>query len=152
MSQAARSLARRAAVQALYQWQMTGLDLSEIERQFVEEHGMAQADLAFFRDLLHGVPKNLNALDAALAEFLDRSIASVDLVERAVLRMGCYELLFRPETPYRVILNEAIKFAKEFGSVQGYRYVNGILDKVALRCRASEVGAHRSSAAQGTRR
>lgn len=152
MSQAARSLARRAAVQALYQWQMTGLDLSEIERQFVEEHGMAQADLAFFRDLLHGVPKNLNALDAALAEFLDRSIVSVDLVERAVLRMGCYELLFRPETPYRVILNEAIKFAKEFGSVQGYRYVNGILDKVALRCRASEVGAHRSSAAQGTRR
>jgi N utilization substance protein B len=139
-------------VQALYQWQMTGLDLSEIERQFVEEHGMAQADLAFFRDLLHGVPKNLNALDAALAEFLDRSIVSVDLVERAVLRMGCYELLFRPETPYRVILNEAIKFAKEFGSVQGYRYVNGILDKVALRCRASEVGAHRSSAAHGTRR
>jgi N utilization substance protein B len=152
VSQAARSLARRAAVQALYQWQMTGLDLSEIERQFVEEHGMAQADLAFFRDLLHGVPKNLNALDAALAEFLDRSIVSVDLVERAVLRMGCYELLFRPETPYRVILNEAIKFAKEFGSVQGYRYVNGILDKVALRCRAAEVGAHRSSAAHGTRR
>ncbi len=86
-----------------------------------------------------------------MQEFLDRSIASVDLVERAVLRMGCYELLFRPETPYRVILNEAIRFAKEFGSVQGYRYVNGILDKVAQKCRAVEVGADRSSAARGTR-
>lgn len=150
MSQAARSLARRSAVQALYQWQMTGLDLSEIERQFVEEHGLANADLEFFRDLLHGVPKNLNALDAALTEFLDRSVGNVDLVERAVLRIGCYELLFRPETPYRVILNESIKFAKEFGSVQGYRYVNGILDKVAQRCRTVEVQAGRPAARRET--
>ncbi len=150
MSQAARSLARRSAVQALYQWQMTGMDLSEIERQFVEEHGMAHADPDLFRDLLYGVPKNLKALDAALAEFLDRSIGSVDLVERAVLRIGCYELLFRPETPYRVILNEAIRYAKEFGSVQGYRYVNGILDKVAQRCRSLEVKADRAAAHRGS--
>ena len=147
MSQAARSLARRAAVQALYQWQVTRLDLSEIERQFVEEHGMANADLEFFQDLLHGVPSRLNALDEMLGRYLDRSIASVDLVERAVLRIGCYELLYRPETPYRVILNESIRYTKEFGSVQGYRYVNGILDKVAQQCRAVEVKADRAAAA-----
>lgn len=151
MSQAARSLARRSAVQALYQWQMTGLDLSEIERQFVEEHGLLNADHSFFRDLLYGVPKNLSAVDATLAEFLDRSIGSVDLVERAVLRIGCYELLFQPETPYRVILNESIKFAKEFGAVQGYRYVNGILDKVAQRCRSVEVKAHQTVEGRGAR-
>lgn len=151
MSPAARSLARRAAVQALYQWQMTGLNLSEIERQFIEEHGMEKADLEFFRDLLHGVPQKLNALDAALADFLDRPINSVDLVERAVLRIGCYELLFRPDTPYRVILNEAVKFTKEFGSVQGYRYVNGILDKVAQRCRTTEIKANPPAAARERR-
>jgi len=151
MSQA-RSLARRAAVQAIYQWQVTGLDLSEIERQFVEEHGLAKADPALFRQLLHGIPRQLGAIDAALADFLDRPIGDVDQVERAVLRIGCYELLFCPEVPYRVILNEAIKFAKEFGSVQGYRYVNGILDKVARKTRSREITANNAAAAPaGTR-
>lgn len=151
MNRAGKSLARRAAVQAIYQWQMTGLDLSEIERQFIEEHGMAKADEAFFHRLLHEIPHNLNAVDGALADFLDRPIGHVDPVERAVLRIGCYELMFHPETPYRVILNEAIKFAKEFGSVQGYRYVNGILDKVARRCRALEMKADPAPAPRGSR-
>jgi transcription antitermination protein NusB len=144
-----RSQARRAAVQAIYQWQMSGADLSEIERQFVEEHGLDKADPEMFRDFLHEIPARLGEIDCALGEFLDRSIRDVDYVERAVLRIGCYELLFRPEVPYRVVLNEAIKYAKEFGSVQGYRYVNGILDRVARKTRAVEVAAEGASATHG---
>lgn len=135
------SLARRAAVQAIYQWQITGLSPAEIERQFFEEHGIGKGDPDTFKALLHGIPEHVARLDAALAEYLDRPIAEVDPVERAILRIGAFELLFRPQLPYRVVLNEAIKFAKEFGAEQGYRYVNGILDRVARQHRALEIGA-----------
>jgi N utilization substance protein B len=141
MSLTGRSLARRAGVQAIYQWQVTGLNPSEIERQFVEEHGLGKGDPGSFKELVHEIPAHIEQIDAALGEFLDRTIADVDPVERAILRIGGYELLFRPELPYRVVLNEAIKFAKEFGSAQGYRYVNGILDRVARRVRATELAA-----------
>lgn len=151
MSPSGRSLARRAAVQAIYQWQLTGLHPSEIERQFVEEHGLGKGDHGTFNELLHGVPGNIARIDAALAEFLDRAIGEVDPVERAILRIGTFELLFRPELPYRIVLNEAIKFAKEFGAEQGYRYVNGILDRVARQHRAVEIGAQSKSRADAGR-
>jgi N utilization substance protein B len=141
MSPSGRSFARRAAVQAIYQWQLTGLDPAEIERQFLEEHGLGKGDPAMFKELVHGIPENVARIDSALAEFLDRGIAEVDPVERAILRIGAFELLFRPELPYRIVLNEAIRFAKEFGAEQGYRYVNGILDRVARQCRAIEIKA-----------
>ncbi|MFO1417339.1 MAG: transcription antitermination factor NusB [Methylotetracoccus sp.] len=144
-----RSQARRAAVQALYQWQVTGSNLSEIERQFVEEHGLDKADPELFHELLHEIPARLNEIDAALGVYLDRPIGDVDLVERAVLRIGAYELLYRLEVPFRVILNEAIRYAKEFGSVQGYRFVNGILDRVARQARAHEIAAGHSTPVDG---
>jgi len=137
----ARTLARRSAMQAIYQWQLTGYALSEIERQFVEEHGLGNADFAYFNELLHEIPKQLDVIDAALGEFVDRSIASVDPVERAVLRIGVYELLFHPELPYRVVLNEGINLAKDFGAAHGHKYVNGILDRVAHKSRAVEIAA-----------
>jgi N utilization substance protein B len=137
----ARSLARRSAVQAIYQWQLTGYDLSEIERQFVEEHGLGNANVEYFNELLHEIPKRLDEIDAALVEFIDRSIASIDPVERAVLRIGAYELLCRPDLPYRVVLNECINLAKEFGAAHGHKYVNGILDRIAHKCRGVEITA-----------
>jgi N utilization substance protein B len=137
----ARSLARRSAMQAIYQWQLTGYDLSEIERQFVEEHGLGDADAGYFNELLHEIPKRLDVIDAALREFIDRAIASIDPVERAVLRIGVYELLFRPDLPYRVVLNECINLAKEFGAAHGHKYINGILDRVAHKARAAEIAA-----------
>jgi N utilization substance protein B len=147
MSQAqTRTLARRNAVQALYQWQLTGYDLSEIERQFVEEHGLGLADSAYFKELLHETPKRLDQIDAALSEFVDRPIAEIDPVERAILRLGSYELLFRPDVPYRVALNECINLAKTFGSAQGHKYVNGILDKVAHKHRALEISTAKKPA------
>jgi N utilization substance protein B len=137
----ARSLARRSAMQAIYQWQLTGYNLSEIERQFVEEHGLGNADVEYFNELLHEVPKRLDEVDAALSQFIDRSIGSIDPVERSILRIGAYELLFRPELPYRVVLNECIDLAKDFGATQGHKYINGILDRIAHQVRKVEVAA-----------
>ena len=138
MSQA-RTNARKAAVQALYQWQMTGQSLIEIERQFLEEDRLKDAQKSYFTELFHGVPKNLEAIDQALSEFVDRPVDMIDPVERAILRMGVYELLHRLDMPYRVVLNEGINLAKYFGADGSHKYVNGILDKVAQQKRAVEI-------------
>ncbi len=144
MSQA-RTNARKAAVQALYQWQMAGQNLSEIERQFLEEERLKDAQKSYFVELFYGVPKNLDEIDQALSEFVDRPVDTIDPVERAILRIGVYELLYRLNMPYRVVLNEGINLAKDFGADGSHKYVNGILDKVAQQKRAVEI----KSKAQG---
>lgn len=138
MSQA-RTNARKAAVQALYQWQMAGQNLSEIERQFLEEERLKDAQKSYFAELFYGVPKNLEAIDQALSEFVDRPVDTIDPVERAILRIGVYELLHRLDMPYRVVLNEGINLAKYFGADGSHKYINGILDKVAQQKRAMEI-------------
>ena len=145
MSQA-RTNARKAAVQALYQWQMTGQSLVEIERQFVEEERLKEVQKSYFTELFHGVPKNLGLIDEALNEFVDRPVDMVDPVERAILRIGAYELLHRLDMPYRVILNEGINLAKYFGADGSHKYVNGILDKIAQKTRAVEIKAKAQAA------
>jgi len=135
----ARSKARRCAVQALYQWQVNGGNVGEIYNQFLVEQNMAKVDEAYFKDLLEGVAKSLDELDEQLKPYLDRDINSVDPVERAVLRLGTFELIHRLDVPYRVCINEALEAAKMFGADQGHRYVNGILDKVAQTTRELEV-------------
>lgn len=138
MSQA-RTNARKAAVQALYQWQMAGQSLSEIERQFVEDERLKDAQKSYFVELFYGVPKNLAEIDQALSEFIDRPVDAIDPVERAILRIGAYELMHRLDMPYKVVLNEGINLAKFFGADGSHRYVNGILDKVAQQKRAMEI-------------
>jgi N utilization substance protein B len=140
MSQA-RTNARKAAVQALYQWQMAGQDLTEIERQFLEEERLKDAQKSYFVELFYGVPKNLDEIDQALSEFVDRPVDTIDPVERAILRIGVYELLYRLNMPYKVVLNEGINLAKDFGADGSHKYVNGILDKVAQQKRALEIKA-----------
>ncbi len=135
----ARSKARRSAVQALYQWQMAGENIAEIHDQFLVEREMAKVDLEYFKELLHGVAGQLEVLDQQIKPFLDRDINSVDPVERAILRMGTFELMFRPDVPYRVVINEALESAKMFGADQGHKYVNGVLDKVAQQTRQPEI-------------
>ncbi len=142
MSQA-RSKARRCAVQALYQWQVNGGNVGEIYKQFLVEQNMAKVDEAYFKTLLEGVSRHLDELDAQLKPHLDRDIKSVDPVERAVLRLGAYELIHCLDVPYRVCINEALEAAKMFGAEQGHRYVNGILDKVAQKSRELEVARAR---------
>ncbi len=137
----AKTNARKCAVQALYQWQMTGEDLSQIELHFMEEGMLQGAQKKFFIEIFYGVPKQLNAIDEAMAEFVDRPVEKIDPVERAVLRIGVYELLNRLDTPYKVIINEGVNLAKCFGADGSHKYINGILDKVSQNQRAIEINA-----------
>ncbi|QYZ64617.1 MAG: N utilization substance protein B [Gammaproteobacteria bacterium (ex Lamellibrachia satsuma)] len=139
-----RSQARRHAVQAVYQWQMAGQDIGSIVDQFLAEQDIKSFEVPYFQDLLHGVPRHLTELDELLKPALDRAIESVDPVERAVLRLGVYELNFHPEVPYRVVINESVELAKVFGAEQGHRFVNGVLDKVAKEIRKVEMKAKKA--------
>jgi len=140
MSQA-KTNARKCAVQALYQWQMSGDSLTRIETYFLEEQHLKGAQKSYFTELFHGVPKQLAVIDAALAEFVDRPVEKIDPVERAILRIGAYELINRLETPYKVVINEGVNLAKDFGAEGSHRYINGILDKVSQKHRAVEIAA-----------
>jgi len=136
-----RSRARSHAVQALYQWQVTGQDLGSIIDQFLAEQDPRRFDVDYFSELVRGVPTSLSRLDEALGRHLDRPVGQVDLVERAILRLATYELVQHPEIPYRVVINEAVELAKTYGAEQGHRYVNGVLDKLAREQRALETGS-----------
>ncbi len=138
-----RSRSRRLALQALYQWQVTGDDLGEIVNHFLTENRDGKFEVDYFRDLVHGVPARLDELDGALKDHLDRPVEEVDLVERALLRLGTYELLAHPEVPYRVVINEAVELAKTFGAEQSHRYINGVLDKLARQLRPAETASRR---------
>ena len=135
-----RTMARRRAVQAIYQWQQAGQDISDIDDQFLTEQDMRHADVAYFQELLHKIPKLVDELDEYLKPYLDRSIDEVDNVERAILRIGVYELKYRVDIPYRVVINESVELAKIFGADQSHRYVNGLLDKVSMVLRKLERG------------
>ena len=139
----ARSRARRRALQAVYAWQMSGTSARDVIAQFAHEQAKEQADLEYFEDLVRGVDKHCDELDDALAPFLDRDIEQVDPIERAALRIAAYELLHRPDVPYRVVINEAIDSTKRFGSEHGHTYVNGVLDKAAAILRGTESQAAR---------
>jgi N utilization substance protein B len=139
----ARSRARRRALQAVYAWQLSNTAINKVIEQFRNEQDMEVADLEYFEDLVRGVEAHLGALDEALAHFLDRDIAQVDPIERAVLRIATYELRFRPDVPYRVVINEAIETTKRFGSEHGHTYVNGVLDHAAADWRKVEAQAPR---------
>lgn len=140
-----RSKARSLAVQAIYQWQVAGQNVPDIVNQFLTEHADKKIDIDYFRELVEGVPGNLAQLDKGLTPHLDRSLESVDPVERAILRIGAFELSKHPEIPYRVVINEAIELAKVFGGEQGHKYVNGVLDKAARDLRSLELAAERQS-------
>lgn len=134
----ARSLARRAACQALYQQLLTGEHARNLIAQFVEFPGLARVDQAFFREILLGVETHRSALEEAIAARSSRPVAQLDPVEHAILLIGLYELRERLETPYRVVLNEGLELAHEFGGEDGHRFVNAILDGAAAEYRQVE--------------
>ncbi|MEW5756672.1 MAG: transcription antitermination factor NusB [Pseudomonadota bacterium] len=140
-----RHKARQCAVQALYQWQLTGQDVADIDRQFIEEHDMKGVKVDYFQELLHQVLLHLHELDDHMAPLLDRPVQEVDPVERAILRLGIYELKFRLDVPYRVVINEGVELAKTFGAEHGHKYVNSILDGVARQVRTAEIEAAKQS-------
>jgi N utilization substance protein B len=134
-SPAARHKARYYALQALYQWEMTGDDLNYIERQFRADHDFSRVDLTFFHDLFHQIPKHLTAIEAAFSPYLDREITELTPIERSLLRLGSYELLKRADIPHKVSINEVVNLAKKFGAEDSYKYINAVLDKLAKRVR-----------------
>ena len=149
---AARSPRRRArefAMQGLYQWRLSGNDEAAIEAHLRDSEGFGRADREFFSALLHGVLAQEIQLQAQLQEFLDRPFAELSPVEASILLAGAYELGNNPETPYRVIINEAIELTKGFGGADGHKYVNGVLDRLAAKLRPAEVNARRAAGKTG---
>jgi N utilization substance protein B len=137
----ARSLSRKLAMQALYQWQLAGQSASELQRQFAAEEGYGDAEEEYFAGLLNGVTTTVAVLDTRLQPLIDRPLAQLDPVERAVLWIGMFELLHRPDVPYRVVINESVELAKRFGATDGHKFVNAVLDRAARELRSAEQAA-----------
>lgn len=126
-----RSGSRYRAVQALYQWQLSGLEPEQIADQFFAEEDMQGVSKNYFRELLQGAAREAATLDGDMEAFLDRDLERLDPVEHAVLWVGAYELKHSPNVPWRVAINEAVELAKVFGAEDSHKYVNGVLDKLA---------------------
>jgi len=137
----ARSLSRKLAMQALYQWQLTGQSAAELRNQFAADEGFADADEEYFGELLDGVTGDVATLDAELGGLIDRPVAQLDPVERAVLLIGLFELARRLDVPFRVVINEGVELAKRFGATEGHKFVNAVLDRAARTHRAAEQAA-----------
>lgn len=139
-----RTRSRRRALQAVYAMQMSGESVKNIIAQFAHEQAHEIADLEYFEDLVRGVGKHYKELDEGLEPFLDRDMQSVDQIERAALRIAAYELQHRLDVPYRVVIDEAVRTVKRFGSEHGHTYVNGVLDRAAAKWREIEMSARPS--------
>ena len=130
MKPSERRKARHCATQAIYQWQMTQANVGDIEEQFKIDQDTKGVDLNYFRDLLFGVAVHCNELDKVFSPFLSRPLEEVDMVDKAILRLATFELLFRQDVPYRVVINEGIELAKAFAAEDSHKFVNGVLDKL----------------------
>jgi N utilization substance protein B len=138
-----RRRARRRALQALYQWQLNDDSAGRIIDQFTEEQNFDGVDQPYFETLVREVVARRESLDEALAPFVQRADAGVDQMERVVLRLGACELLHHPETPYRVVIDEAVELAHRFGAEQAHTFINGVLDRLAASARSLEHSAGR---------
>lgn len=137
----ARGKARRLAMQAIYQWQMTADDCNEIANQYVNDNDMEAIDAEYFHELVRGVVDSVVSLDSLLEKHMDRATESVDPVERAIIRLAAYEFVNRLDVPYKVVLNEAVMLAKKFCAENSSVFINGVLDKVAHEVRSIETTA-----------
>lgn len=133
-----RRRARALAMQGLYQRHFSKSSITDIESEFIVDNDMAKVDTAYFRDLLRGVHREQAELDRLLEPFLDRPINEVDAIELAIVRLGAYELKYRLDVPYKVVINEGIEMAKKFGGTEGHKFVNSLLDKLSHRLRLAE--------------
>jgi N utilization substance protein B len=142
-ARSARRRSRELAMQGLYQWLLSGEGGGAIQAHIEASPGFERADRAHFDTLLHGVIRESEEINRLILPFLDREVAHLSPVERATMMIGCYELLRHQEIPYRVVINEAVELAKSFGGTDGYKYVNGVLDKLAGTIRPAEAGTGR---------
>lgn len=152
----ARRQSRRTLVQAMYQWQVGGADQTAVLREYLGGDSLKKADKPFFEDVFKGTASRVDrqagvaaeleeALDPEIAPHLDRQLKDLDQVERALLRLGAYELKHRLDVPYRVVVSEYVELAKTFGAEESHKYINAILDRLAKTFRAVEVAAQSAS-------
>jgi N utilization substance protein B len=142
LPQSRRGLARRLTVQALYQWLVNETQPDALLKQFREQpEGLGRADGDYFTELLKGVVDQAPELTMAIVPHIDRPLSQLDPVEHAVLLLGAYELTHKIEVPWKVVVNESVNLAKVFGAEEGYKFVNGVLDKLARDARGREIGA-----------
>jgi N utilization substance protein B len=132
-----RRWARRFCMQALYE--ITHQDINTIEAQFLQDENIERVDLAYFKELISGVIEQLDLIQSYIKRYVDRPVSEVDPIELSILRIAIFELLKRRDVPYKVVVNEALELAKAFGATDGYKFVNGILDKVAREARREEI-------------
>ena len=145
LSAATRSRARHYAMQAIYQWQMTGNPINVIEAEYHTDNDMSKVDVDYFHTLFHGVAAKKSSLDEVFTPYLTgKTVEDLDPVTLAILRMSSFEFKERIDVPYRVVINEAVNLAKKFGAADSHKFVNGVLDKVATDIRSVEVKAKRS--------
>ena len=142
-----RRRARELVLQGLYQRQLSRNDADAVRLDLAASQGYQRADQPYFGELWDGVTRENEALLAALAPHLDRKAADLSPIERAILVIGAWELAHRVEIPYKVVINEAVEIARSFGGTDGHRYVNGVLDKLAAKVRATEIAAMQRGAA-----
>ena len=136
-----RHRAREFALQGIYEWLLSNEDAGAIEAHIREAHGFDKADAEHFDSLLYGAIKSVVALRAGLAPLIDRPVDQLSPVEHAALLIGAFELQNHPEIPYKVVINEAVELTKSFGGIDGHKYVNGVLDKLAVTVRSTELGS-----------
>ncbi len=133
-----RRKAREYAIQAIYQWQMTGNPLHDIEAQYLGTMNAKKVDTQYFQELFMGLLTDLDTVDQQLEPALDRDIEDIDPIERAVIRLSAFELKNRIDIPKKVVINEGIELAKTFGATDGHKFVNGVLDKISKNLRPHE--------------
>lgn len=143
---ATRSRARHYAMQAIYQWQMTGNTLNVIESEFHSDNDMSKVDTEYFHELFHGVAAQKSDLDDLFKPYLKTVVLEkLDPVTLALLRMASYEFIKRIDVPYRVVINESVNLAKKFGAEDSHKYINGVLDQVAAQARSAEVEEYKAN-------
>ncbi|WP_426342213.1 transcription antitermination factor NusB [Pseudoduganella sp. S-14] len=136
-----RHRAREFALQGLYQWLLNNEEATKVVNNIRGAHGFDKADGEYFADLLRGTIKQSVELREMFTPLVDRGIGELSPIEHAVLLIGAYELKNHVEIPYRVVINEAVELTKSFGGIDGHKYVNGVLDKLAAQLRGDEVAA-----------
>ncbi len=138
-----RHRAREFALQGLYQWLLNNEPATTVVNNIRAAHGFEKADADYFAALLYGAIQESVSLREAFAPLIDRGVAELSPIEHGVLLIGAYELKNNLDIPYRVVINEAVELTKSFGGIDGHKYVNGVLDKLAPVLRADEVAARR---------
>jgi N utilization substance protein B len=136
-----RRRARELAMQGIYQWRLSGADAAQVIQRMQDEKNLGRYDVELFDKLLRGVLAQHEELCTALTPHLDRAPDELSPVEFSILLLAAFEMLKQPETPYRVIINEAVELAKTYGGTDGHKFVNGVLDKLAVQSRSAEVSA-----------